>query len=92
MSYHSSAADVEKTTSLASGDQSAAVDAASPDGKPNTAVDLAALANELGVDQKKLMWKIDVRLVPMLCILYLWAFLDRYYFFRKDSSFQTANS
>ncbi|KAK9335600.1 hypothetical protein V1521DRAFT_344366, partial [Lipomyces starkeyi] len=35
------------------------------------------LAKELDVDPRKLMWKIDVRLVPMLCILYLMAFLDR---------------
>ncbi|KAJ8100130.1 major facilitator superfamily domain-containing protein [Lipomyces tetrasporus] len=41
------------------------------------AVDLDALAKELGVDPRRLLWKIDVRLVPMLCILYLMAFLDR---------------
>ncbi|KAK9384442.1 major facilitator superfamily domain-containing protein [Lipomyces mesembrius] len=40
-------------------------------------VDLGMLAKELDVDPRKLMWKIDVRLMPMLCILYLMAFLDR---------------
>jgi len=30
-----------------------------------------------GVDERKLMWKIDLRVVPVLCILYLLAFLDR---------------
>ncbi|KAK9427140.1 major facilitator superfamily domain-containing protein [Lipomyces doorenjongii] len=40
-------------------------------------VDLGQIAQELDVDPRKLMWKIDVRLVPMLCILYLMAFLDR---------------
>ncbi|KAK9367053.1 major facilitator superfamily domain-containing protein [Lipomyces kononenkoae] len=53
-------------------------DAASP---PNSAgaesVDLSLLAKELDVNTRKLMWKIDVRLVPVLCILYLAAFLDR---------------
>lgn len=29
------------------------------------------------VDERKLMRKIDFRLVPVLCILYLLAFLDR---------------
>jgi hypothetical protein len=28
-------------------------------------------------DQKKIMWKIDVRLIPLLTILYLVAFIDR---------------
>ncbi|KAK9476953.1 major facilitator superfamily domain-containing protein [Lipomyces japonicus] len=40
-------------------------------------IELDALAAELGVNQRKLLWKIDLRLVPMLCILYLLAFLDR---------------
>ena len=30
------------------------------------------------VDEKKLMRKIDLRVVPVLCVLYLLAFLDRY--------------
>ena len=30
------------------------------------------------VDERKLLRKIDLRLVPVLCILYLLAFLDRY--------------
>ena len=29
------------------------------------------------VDERKLMRKIDLRLVPVLCVLYLLAFLDR---------------
>jgi hypothetical protein len=31
-----------------------------------------------GIDERKLMRKIDIRLLPVLCILYLLAFLDRY--------------
>jgi len=30
-----------------------------------------------GVDETKLMRKIDTRVVPILCLLYLLAFLDR---------------
>lgn len=30
------------------------------------------------IDERKLVRKIDFRLVPVLCILYLLAFLDRY--------------
>ncbi len=30
------------------------------------------------VDERKLLRKIDMRLVPPICILYLLAFLDRY--------------
>jgi hypothetical protein len=29
------------------------------------------------IDERRLMWKIDLHLVPPLCILYLLAFLDR---------------
>ena len=29
------------------------------------------------IDERRLMWKIDLRLVPPLCVLYLLAFLDR---------------
>jgi MFS family permease len=35
------------------------------------------LAAEYGVKHAKLMWKIDVRIVPAICALYLLAFLDR---------------
>lgn len=35
------------------------------------------LAAELGIDQKKLMWKIDLCVVPPLALLYFLAFLDR---------------
>ncbi|KAK9470246.1 MFS general substrate transporter [Dipodascopsis tothii] len=38
---------------------------------------IESLAVEMGINQKKLMRKIDMRLVPTLCVLYLWAFLDR---------------
>ncbi|KAK9464621.1 major facilitator superfamily domain-containing protein [Lipomyces arxii] len=44
---------------------------------PYKTVDLVELAKELDINPKKLLWKIDIRLVPMLCILYLMAFLDR---------------
>ena len=30
------------------------------------------------VDEAKLLRKIDIRVVPVLCIMYLLAFLDRY--------------
>jgi hypothetical protein len=29
------------------------------------------------INERRLMWKIDLRLVPPLCVLYLLAFLDR---------------
>lgn len=35
------------------------------------------LAQELGINQKKLMWKIDVCVIPPFCLLYFLAFLDR---------------
>lgn len=31
-----------------------------------------------GINERKLMAKIDMRLLPVLCVLYLLAFLDRY--------------
>ena len=34
-----------------------------------------------GIDEKALLRKIDFRLLPVLCILYLLAFLDRWVFF-----------
>lgn len=36
-----------------------------------------ALAESLGINQKKLMWKIDMCVVPPFCLLYFLAFLDR---------------
>ena len=30
-----------------------------------------------GVDERKIVRKIDIRVVPVLCLLYLLAFLDR---------------
>lgn len=35
------------------------------------------LAQEYGIDHKKLMWKIDLCVVPPFCLLYFLAFLDR---------------
>lgn len=35
------------------------------------------LANELGINHKKLMWKIDLWVIPPFCLLYFLAFLDR---------------
>jgi MFS family permease len=35
------------------------------------------LAQEYGVDHKKLMYKVDWHIVPAICMLYLLAFLDR---------------
>lgn len=35
------------------------------------------LAEEHGINQKKLMWKIDVCVIPPFCLLYFLAFLDR---------------
>ncbi|TID13527.1 hypothetical protein CANINC_004885 [Pichia inconspicua] len=35
------------------------------------------LATEYGVNQKKLMWKVDLNVVPPFCLLYFLAFLDR---------------
>ena len=39
--------------------------------------DLDFLANFPEERKKKVMWKLDIRLVPMLGFLYLIAFLDR---------------
>ncbi|KAK7205258.1 MFS general substrate transporter [Myxozyma melibiosi] len=76
MSSESTNMDTEKNASLDS--SVGREEAASPEKTgPRTVDELNAMAAEMGIDQKKLMWKIDVRLVPMLCILYLWAFLDR---------------
>jgi hypothetical protein len=36
-----------------------------------------ALIDTSGVDEKKLMRKIDFKLIPWLCVLYLLSFLDR---------------
>ncbi|KAF6013791.1 hypothetical protein HII13_001038 [Brettanomyces bruxellensis] len=36
-----------------------------------------ALSKELGLNHKKLMWKIDLCVVPPFCLLYFLAFLDR---------------
>lgn len=36
----------------------------------------AKLAAELGINHKKLMWKIDVCVVPPFCLLYFFSFLD----------------
>lgn len=38
---------------------------------------IASLAAEHGVNHRKLMFKVDMCLVPAICILYLLAFLDR---------------
>jgi MFS family permease len=35
------------------------------------------LAQEMGINQKKLMWKIDLWVVPPFCLLYFLSFLDR---------------
>ncbi|MDC6274292.1 MFS transporter [Lacticaseibacillus paracasei] len=35
------------------------------------------LASEMNISQKKLMWKIDLCVVPPFCLLYFLAFLDR---------------
>lgn len=35
------------------------------------------LAEELNINQKKLMWKIDICVVPSFCLLYFLSFLDR---------------
>ncbi|KAI5956171.1 hypothetical protein KGF54_000646 [Candida jiufengensis] len=37
----------------------------------------AKLANELGINQKRLKWKVDLYVVPPFCLLYFLAFLDR---------------
>lgn len=38
---------------------------------------ISALADELNINQRKLMWKIDVCVIPPFCLLYFLAFLDR---------------
>lgn len=44
-------------------------------GSPDEQVE--KLAQEYGINQKKLMWKIDVCVVPPFCFLYFLSFLDR---------------
>ncbi|GMG25913.1 unnamed protein product [Ambrosiozyma monospora] len=36
-----------------------------------------SLAKEMGINHNKLMWKIDLCVVPPFCLLYFLAFLDR---------------
>ncbi|KAK9461010.1 major facilitator superfamily domain-containing protein [Lipomyces oligophaga] len=74
--------DAEKTASIPSSSSDTAFqfhDGDSPIVTPGASESeqIRELAQHFGVDHRKLMWKIDIRLVPMLCILYLWAFLDR---------------
>ncbi|KAK6460385.1 high-affinity nicotinic acid transporter [Scheffersomyces coipomensis] len=40
-------------------------------------VEVEELAQSLGINQKKLMWKIDLCVVPAFCLLYFLSFLDR---------------
>jgi MFS family permease len=46
-----------------------------PDEVKDTQIE--TLANEMGINHKKLMWKIDLWVVPPLLILYFLSFLDR---------------
>lgn len=51
-----------------------------PDGQiPQDVIDaeIAQLAEKYGVNQRKLMFKVDICVIPVICILYILAFLDR---------------
>lgn len=56
---------------------------ASPDvekqyNRPYEAGDIGAYKTRFpNVNERSVMWKIDLRVVPVLCLLYLLAFLDR---------------
>jgi hypothetical protein len=57
-----------QTTDVNAQNQVANLDPEKPFGVPGPLPD---------IDERRLMWKIDLHLVPPLCILYLLAFLDR---------------
>jgi hypothetical protein len=35
-------------------------------------------AEQLSISENTLLWKIDLRILPILCVVYLMAFIDRY--------------
>lgn len=35
-------------------------------------------ADQLAVNERKLVMKMDLRILPVLCVVYLMAFIDRY--------------
>ncbi|RCK64812.1 High-affinity nicotinic acid transporter [Candida viswanathii] len=47
------------------------------EGEVDKETQIQQLADELGVDQRRLMWKIDLCVVPPFCLLYFLSFLDR---------------
>ncbi|KAG7661932.1 uncharacterized protein J8A68_004535 [[Candida] subhashii] len=49
----------------------------SPEAETSLQYRVDALAKEYGINQKKLMWKIDFWVVPPFCLLYFLSFLDR---------------
>ncbi|QPG73315.1 hypothetical protein FOA43_000625 [Brettanomyces nanus] len=55
--------------------QALAVDLSLPDEVKEEKV--ATLAKEAGINHRRLMWKIDLCVVPPFCLLYFLAFLDR---------------
>jgi hypothetical protein len=59
--------------------ESQSTDVAAHNQEPNLDLEkpLGVLGPVPDIDERRLMWKIDLHLVPPLCILYLLAFLDR---------------
>jgi hypothetical protein len=34
--------------------------------------------DQMSINEKTLLWKIDLRILPIICVVYLMAFIDRY--------------
>ncbi|EMG46488.1 TNA1 High-affinity nicotinic acid transporter [Candida maltosa Xu316] len=60
-------------------EQSSSLESLSEIGESNIDPELKVeqLAEEMGINHRKLMWKIDVWVVPPFCLLYFLSFLDR---------------
>ena len=67
--------DMSKDPEYISSDDSFPEDIA--ENKVDPEIEVEQLAQELGINQKKLMWKIDLWVVPPFCLLYFLSFLDR---------------
>lgn len=66
-----------KDPELLGSDESILNDSQSQVSEVDADAETARLAEELGINHKKLMWKIDICVVPPFCLLYFFSFLDR---------------
>ena len=64
--------DMSKDPEYISSDDSFPEDIA--ENKVDPEIEVEQLAQELGINQKKLMWKIDLWVVPPFCLLYFLSF------------------